>query len=117
MCDGPQQLSFEQDHSRVVGCTEAERALGDRVEDRLLVGRRARDRTQDGGERGLSIERRLRLVEEAHVLDGQRGLFREGLDEGCLAAREWPNLGATQIDRTYRDAVTKERDCEHASGA
>src|SRR5216110_385617 len=110
MCNRAQELAVEKDHSRVVGSAEPQRALGDRVEYRLLVGGRARDRAEDRRDRGLSIERCLRLVEQADVLDGQRRLFRECLDETSLSRRERADLGTSEVDRSDRLSLTKKRD-------
>jgi hypothetical protein len=55
--------------------------LHDRVKHRLHVSRRATDHTQDLARRRLSLERLLRLVEEADVLDGDNGLVEDKLIE------------------------------------
>ena len=52
------------------------------------VGRRAADDAQDLGRRGLPLQRLLRLVEQAHVLDRDHRLVGEGLAAGRPGARE-----------------------------
>ena len=63
---------------------QPQRALGDRVEHRLHVGRRARDHAQDLADRRLLLERFLGLVEQAHVFDRDRRLVGEGLQQRDL---------------------------------
>ena len=76
------------------------RALGDRVEHRLHVGRRAADDAQDLGRRGLLLERLLGLVEQAHVLDRDHRLVGEGLQQRDLAcARTARARGARRRSR------------------
>ena len=92
----------DQVHRRDRRVAQARGALGDRVEHRLHVGRRARDHAQDLADRRLLVERVLRLVEEAHVVDRDRRLAREGLQQRDLVGRERPLLAAPEQDRTRR---------------
>src|SRR6266567_1028347 len=91
------QRAIEPEDRPKARLRESDRALHDRVENRLDVGRRAADDTQDLTRRRLLIERlgevavtSFQLVEEAHVLDGDHGLVGEGLEELDLALRERP---------------------------
>ena len=82
-----------QEHGAVGGVAESARVLDDRVEDRLLVGRRARDHAQDLAGRRLLLQRLgevgvlgLQLGEQPRVLDGDGRLVGEGLHaarSGC----------------------------------
>ena len=67
---------------------EAHGARGDRIEHGPELARRPGNGAKDAGSRRLALERFLRLVEEAHVLDRDRGLIRECLDERDLAIAE-----------------------------
>ena len=80
-----------------LGIAEPPPALRDGVEDRLSVGRGARNDAQDLSGDGLLLEGfgqiavpRFQLGEEAHVLDRDDRLVREGLEQGDLALGERP---------------------------
>ena len=71
------------------------RAGHDGVEHRLHVRGRASDHSQDVGGSRLLLERlgqigvsRLELLEQAHVLDGDHRLVREGLEQSDLSVSE-----------------------------
>ena len=49
---------------------------------------------------------RLEFGEEAHVLDGDHGLIREGLEQLDLLAREWP-WGCPRVDGDGSDGGSK----------
>ena len=86
---------FFENHD-VICLAKARGVLGDRVEDRLDVRRRARYNPQDLGRRGLLLQRLRHLCvgrrerpilllefrEQPHVLDGDDGLVGEGLEQG-----------------------------------
>src|SRR5262252_9231496 len=90
------------------------RAPGDRIENGLDVGWRARDHTEDVGSCGLLLQRLFRLVEQPHVLDGDDGLVGEGLEEGDLVVREPATLPASHRDSPDRNVVLKQRYDQHA---
>ena len=73
-------------------------SLGDRVEHRLHVGRRARDHTKDLARRRLPLQGLFRLVEETAILDGDDGLGGERLDESDFLLGKRPNLHADKHD-------------------
>ena len=104
-------------HGRVVGVAESRGALGDRVEDGLDIRRRARDHTEDLGDGGLTLERLLRLVEQAHVLDRDRRLVGEARDELDLLRRERTDLVAAQRHHPDRLAVAQDRYAEQRTEA
>src|SRR5262245_9013644 len=54
----------------------------------------------------------FQLLEEAHILDSDDGLVREGLQQRDLAVRKWPGLRASHHDRPERDTVTEHGDRE-----
>ena len=100
------------------------RVADDGVEDRLRVGRRARDDLQDLAGGRLLLERfgqgtvaRLELGEEADVLEGDDGLVGEGLEQGHLPVGEWPHRPSPHRDGADRLAVAQHRDREHAAKA
>jgi hypothetical protein len=88
-------------------------ALGDDLQHRLDVGRRSRRDAQDLGDRGLLLERLLGLVEQAHVVDGDRGLAREGLDQRDLVVAEAPGDVPREDDAAVRVAAAHQRDDQH----
>src|SRR4030095_14284199 len=82
------------------------RSLADDVEHGLHVGRRTRDDAQDCTRCRLMLERFLRLVEQAHILDRDRGLIGEGLHQRDLPVREWPGLHPPERNHTDRTTMT-----------
>ena len=74
---------------RHVRLTEPRTTLHDGVQSRLLIRGGAADHVQDGTRCGLSLQRLLGLVEEAHVLHRDRGLVGKRLDHLELAFVEW----------------------------
>ena len=83
--------------------------LGDGLEHRLHVGRRARDHPQDFADRRLLLERFLRLVEQAHVLDRDRRLVGEGLHQRDLLVGEGPRFRTPEDDRADRAVFAHQR--------
>src|SRR5439155_20650190 len=71
------------------------------------------DRSEDLARRGLLVERLLRLVEEADVLDRDRGLIGEGLHEIDLSLRERADRLAADDEATDRPSLTQQRDGKH----
>jgi hypothetical protein len=67
---------------------EPRRVLDQNLEHRIQVERRAADRLQHLARRRLPLERFLRLVEEAHVLDRDRCLVGESLKQPDLVVRK-----------------------------
>jgi len=98
--DANQVAVHDEDRAAESG-THCDRAAGDRLEDRLGVGRRAPDDAQDLARRRLLIEglaefaiARLQLPEQPHILDGDDGLIGEGLHQRDLLVGERPDLAA-----------------------
>ncbi len=57
----------------------------------------------------------LELREQPHVLDGDHGLVREGLQEFCLPVGERPHLGTPDRDRAEGRAFAHQGDAEDRS--
>src|SRR5439155_20684400 len=81
---------------RVGGATYAGGALGDRVKDRLDLGWRAGDHPEDFAGCRLPLECFFPLVEQAHVLYGDRGLVGERFEQTDLVGRECVWLCSSQ---------------------
>src|SRR5437867_9359395 len=91
MRDASKRVALNQQHYGVL-CTAIPRRIPcDGVHDRLLVGWRVRDDAQDLSQRGLPLEGFLRFVEEADVLDRDRGLVSERLQRLQLTVVEGPS--------------------------
>src|SRR5947209_17937632 len=85
---GVQLITALDPDGGIAGPAEAQGARGDRIEHGPELARRPGNGAKDAGSRRLALERFLGLVEEAHVLDRDRGLIRECLDELDLAIAE-----------------------------
>src|SRR5439155_20886347 len=90
-----------------VSAGEAYRLLQHDVEHGLEVEGRAADGLEYLTDRGLPLEGLLRLVEEANVLDRDRGLRGERLDELDLPRGERTCLAPAQADHSERRALQK----------
>src|SRR6266849_7080687 len=106
------ELAVVKENGAVQTVAQANRALNDRIENRLHIARRARNDPQDLAGGGLPTERLrqvavagLQLLEQAHVLDGDDGLVGEGLQKGDLALREEADFRARKLDCPDRDAL------------
>ena len=105
-----EHVAVGQVHRRDRRVAQAGGALRDRLEHRLHVGRRARDHAQDFADRRLLLERFLRFVEQAHVLDRDRRLVGEGLHQRDLLVGESRRLRAPEDDRADRTVFAHQRD-------
>jgi hypothetical protein len=97
--DDVHRFAAETVHPAGIRDRERLSAPDDRVEDRLDVGRRARDHAQDLAGRRLLLEGLgevgvlgLQLGEQARVLDGDGRLVGEGLHQRDLSVAERPDL-------------------------
>ena len=79
------------------------------------VGDRARDRGQDLARRALLVERLLRLVEQAHVLDRDHRLVGERAEQRYLVLGKRPHVLPAQQDGAERLAFAKERRDHHGA--
>ena len=107
-------VAFDQENSGLLGIAKLQRALGDGIEHRLHVARRAGNHTQDLADRGLLVERLLGLVEQPHVVDGDRCLASECLHERDLVRREQTGLAPEDEYASVRDVFSDQRDRERS---
>ena len=91
-------------------------AVGDRVEHRLHVGRRAADDAQDLRRRRLLLQRlgdlgvaRLQLLEQPHVLDRDHGLVGEGLQQLDLLVGERAHFRSANSDGADGSTLAQHR--------
>ena len=105
------EFAVEPEDRAKLCVAQSRRPFGDHVENRLQIGRRARDDAENVVGRGLLLQRfgerlvaRLHLVEQANVLDGDHRLVGEGLQERNLLVAEGPDLGAP--DNQYADGFS-----------
>src|SRR2546430_14736054 len=97
-------VGFGSIEVRVARATYAGGALGDRVEDRLDLGWRAGDHSEDLAGCRLPLERFFRLVEQADVLDSDRGLVGERFEQTDLLGCECVWFSSSQ-DENADDVV------------
>ena len=79
----------------VVCARTPRRILGNRIQHRLNVRRRAGDDAQDFTRRRLLFQRFLEFLEQPHVLDGDHRLIGEGFEKLDLRRGEGAHLDAT----------------------
>ena len=91
------------------GAGQFDRRGKKRIEHRLQVERRAADDLQNLGGRGLLRERlldvagaRLHFAKQARVLDRDRGLIGESLDELDLARRKGGGVGTAEAEDSHQ---------------
>jgi len=87
------ELAVEPHEGPIDATAQADRTLGNRIERRLHVCRRARDDLEDLTSRRQVAIAGLQLLEQPHVLDGDDRLIRERLEELDLLVRERVYLG------------------------
>jgi hypothetical protein len=111
-----EELTIKLVHKAKLGLAEPSRALGDHVEHRLGVGRRPGDHPQDLGRGSLLLERLIRLVEQADILDGDDGLGGERLRAFCCSSASVSAcLRATSVFRSAYDWMVGLRGPAHSS--
>ena len=117
-------ITLEPDRTSIVGAAQPHRALGDRVEDRLNVGRRARDDAQDLACRRLLLQGLgevhvfgLELGEQPRVLDGDDRLVGEGGDHVDLRVSERADLRPPHEEQSNQLVLPQHRDGQHGSVA
>jgi hypothetical protein len=86
------QLAVEARRRAEASAAQNAGPFGDRVEHRLDICRRAADDAQDLGRRGLPVERLLRFVEQADVLDRDHRLVGEDLQQPHVLVGEQARL-------------------------
>jgi hypothetical protein len=106
--------TLEHRNRRRAGGGKTPGAPDDRVEHGLHVRRRFADDLEDLGGRRLPLERLPGLVEEAHVLDRDRGLVGEGLQQVDLRLRRLAGLAPSDDHRAERPPLSHDRHAQHA---
>ena len=119
-----ERIALLQPDDRVEGFAKSRSVLGDGIKDRLHIGRRAGDHTQDLARRGLLLERlrerdvaRLHFIEQAHVFDCDHRLVGEGLEQVLLRSWNRPRFGPADDDDAERLALAQHRHPEHSPPA
>src|SRR5207245_1195198 len=98
-------VAIAKQHRGVVGPGELDCLLEHDLEDGSEIGLRSADHPQHFVRRRLLLERLLRLVEQAGVLDGDGGLMSEGLDEVDMALTERTLAESSEDDHSPDPAV------------
>src|SRR5215831_3295160 len=105
-----------------VALEEPPRVTGDRVEDRLHLGRRLAHGPKDLTRSGLLVQGLdegavllPELVEEPGVLDSDDGLVGKGPEESDLLVAEWPDLKAANCDGADRTVLPQQRNADEGS--
>ena len=88
-------IAVNAPNHRIVRIAQPRRILGDHIQHRLNIRRRAGDDAQDLTRRSLLLQRFLEFLEQPHVLDGDHRLVGEGFEELDLRRGEGAHLGAT----------------------
>ena len=105
----PQVFAVPAEDRACVRAAKADRRLDERRQDLREIERRFADRLKHARGRGLLLERLLRLVEEAHVLDRDDRLIGERLDELDLLLVKWRRCDLANDDRPDGLALANER--------
>jgi hypothetical protein len=84
-------------------------ARDDLLEHGFSIRDRARDRSEHFARCALLLERLLGLVEQTDVLERDRRLIAEGLQQGDLALGERAHLQSTKEDRAERPPLAEQR--------
>ena len=92
------RLANEPQHRGRVPTDQRVGAGRNRIEHRLYLGRRTGDDLEDVGGRGLPLERLVRFLEEPRVLNGDRRLIGEGLQQRPFPIGEGPRRPADHDD-------------------
>ncbi len=103
------EFAIEPCHAADLRIAQFPRALGDRVEHGLHIGRRARDDLQHFRRRRLLFQRLLGFVEQSNVLDRERRLVGEGLHQRDLLVGEGLRLRSPENDRADGTVLTHQR--------
>ena len=111
----PHPVAFDLEERRVAGLAQPRSVPDDGVQDRLQVGRRARDHAEDLARRRLLLEGLFRLVEQPHVLDRDRRLVGEDLEQLDLLVGEGTDHHPPDPDRPDGAPLAQERRGKRAS--
>ena len=114
---GPVAVAVAKQRPRKIAFEDPHGGQNDPSEHRPRVGRRLADDPQDFGGRCLPLQRLLSLVEEARVLDCDRRLVGEALQERDLFLREGPRRRSGDDDRPDAPVHEQHRRIEHSDSA
>ena len=107
-----QALVVDQQHVELVAVEQLLAALEDLVEDGLRVGDGPADDAENIGARPLLLQRLLRLVEQARVLDRDRRLIGKALQKRGFPLREGFGRRADHQDRAEAAVLRQHRRIE-----
>ena len=103
-------------HHGKTGTEQSPQVANDCFEYRFRIGHRSADRRKNFAGGGLLFERLgqfagalAQLVEQAGVLDGDRRLIGERLEQRDVLVLERPHLAAAHQDRAERAALAQQR--------
>src|SRR5205823_14095475 len=96
---------------------DRDRLLEHGLEDRVQVERRSADDLEHVRRRRLLLQGVLRLVEEADVLDRDRSLAGEGLDQLDLTIGESPRHPPGETEDAEKAALGEDRHAQPSPGA
>ncbi len=118
------QLTVEAPHAARERAAQPDGVRDDHIEYWLEIGGRTGDNAQDLTSCRLLLERlgqlpvaRLRLIEQAHVLDGNHGLVGERGHKFDLLGRKWPRGCSCQGYDADAASVSEQWDAEHCAEA
>ena len=111
-------VAIDATNHRIVRIAQPSRILGNHIQHRLNVRRRAGDDTQNFARRSLLLQRLLEFLEQPDVLDGDHRLVGEGFEQLDLRRGEGAHLGATrgQVSNEF-PLLTKGNDQEGTPAA
>src|SRR5262249_16358044 len=87
---------------------QSDSRLCQRIEHRLQVKSGAADNLEHVGGRGLLLQRLAQLVEQARVLDRDRRLISEGLEQRDLLVGKRINFGTAKLNCSDRQPLAKQ---------
>src|SRR5262249_56095219 len=87
---------------------QSDSRLCQRIEHRLQVKSGAADNLEHVGGRGLLLQRLAQLVEQARVLDRDRRLISEGLEQRDLLVGKRINFGTAKLNCSDRHPPAKQ---------
>ena len=120
----PKLAVFNNDDVHELRIADAGSALGDCREHRLDIARRVRDHPEDVADRGLLLQRLgqligapMQFVEQARILDRDRGLVGERLQKRNVPLFEGTYLGEADQHRTEGATFVQKRHAQRRAMA
>ena len=99
----------------LVGVAQLARLSQDALEHRGELARMLADEAQHLGHRGLQRQRRIEVVEQVGVADGDRRLLGEGIEDVGLAFVERAHLRAIHPQHPVQLCIDAQADHDHAA--